>query len=276
MAKTLKPLPLPKCENKRALVAIAHADDLLLFAGGAVIRLIKAGWQVSVVRATDDRWDSYNLTPEQSIIANGSEFKSAMAAIGVNQILELNLPTDQLADHSEVSLRKDFIRVIREFKPYLVMTFDPDSYLYEDNEDHKKVASAMAEACWAAGFDKHPNSGGAQLPAFLPVAKWYFGREVAQATHYLNVGKYMKELTVATAKHKTMLINMARQLELKAITAGEQLDITINTEQLLAKFAKKILGSGRHKKVKSVEYAEIFRVVDDQVMIKKLSKSKGK
>jgi len=60
----------PITTNKRALVSIAHADDLLLFAGGTVSSLIKAGWEVAVVRATDDRWDSYQLSEKETIAAN--------------------------------------------------------------------------------------------------------------------------------------------------------------------------------------------------------------
>lgn len=119
-------------------MAIAHADDLLLFIGGTIAALVKAGWQIGVVRATDDRWDSYQLTEMATIKANQVEFDNAMAKIGVSKVFELGLSTDLLADYSEVELRKQFIRSIREFKPYLILTFDPDSYLYEDNEDHKR------------------------------------------------------------------------------------------------------------------------------------------
>ena len=271
MPKRLKP---PKSINKRALVAIAHADDLLLFIGGTISALISDGWQIGVVRATDDRWDSFKLSESQSIAANKSEFDQAMADLGVTQIFELGLATDQLADFSEVALRMEFIKIIRQFKPYLTITFDPDSYLYEDNEDHKKVAIAMAEANWASGFDKHPNAGDKQYPPYLPVAKWYFGREVAKPTHYFDVTKYLPKAIAATQLHKTMLTNMAHQVELKRQTIEDDSSITIDLEQLLNKFADKIMKSNRINLIKSVEYAEIFRVIDDSEQILKLTKVK--
>lgn len=271
MPKRLKP---PKSKNKRALVAIAHADDLLLFIGGTISALISDGWQIGVVRATDDRWDSFKLSESQSIAANKSEFDQAMAALGVKQIFELGLATDQLADFSEVALRMEFIKIIRQFKPYLTITFDPDSYLYEDNEDHKKVAIAMAEANWASGFDKHPNAGDQQYPPYLPVAKWYFGREVAKPTHYFDVTKHLPKAITATQLHKTMLTNMAHQVELKRQTIEDDSNITIDIEQLLNKFADKIMKSNRIDQIKGVEYAEIFRVIDDSEQILKLTKVK--
>ena len=271
MPKRLKP---PTSINKRALVAIAHADDLLLFIGGTISALISDGWQIGVVRATDDRWDSFKLSESQSIAANKSEFDQAMAALGVKQIFELGLATDQLADFSEVALRMEFIKIIRQFKPYLTITFDPDSYLYEDNEDHKKVAIAMAEANWASGFDKHPNAGDKQYPPYLPVAKWYFGREVAKPTHYFDVTKHLPKAITATQLHKTMLTNMAHQVELKRQTIEDDSNITIDIEQLLNKFADKIMKSNRIDQIKGVEYAEIFRVIDDSEQILKLTKVK--
>ena len=273
MPKQLLP---PKTENKRALVSIAHADDLLLFIGGTVAALVKAGWTVGVVRATDDRWDSYQLSAEETIIKNQNEFNLAMNEIGVSKIYELALPTDQLGDYSEVELRMAFIKVIREFKPYLTITFDPDSYLYEDNQDHKKVGIAMAEANWAAGFDKHPNAGALQLAPYLPMANWYFGRVVAKPTHYVDVSKNFKKVITAASLHKTMLINMARQLEIKAGSDNLKLNITSEVEQLPEKFVSKIMSKNRRNQVKGVEYAEIFRVIDSSEDITKISKSRRK
>ena len=269
-----KRLTSPKSKNKRALVVIAHADDLLLFIGGTICALVKDGWQIAVVRATDDRWDSYQLNEEKTIAANKTEFNQAMNAIGLSKFYELGLATDQLGDYSEVELRMQLIRVIREFKPYLTITFDPDSYLYEDNEDHKLVAKAMAEANWAAGFDKHPNAGDKQYPPYLPVAKWYFGRQVAKPTHYFDVTKHLPKAIAAAQLHKTMLTNMAHQVELKRQTIEDDSNITIDIEQLLYKFADKIIKSNRIDLIKSVEYAEIFRVIDDSEQILKLTKVK--
>ena len=48
----------------------------------------------------------------------------------------------------------------------------------------------------------------------------------------------------------------------------------IQIEQLLYKFADKIMKSNRINRIKSVEYAEIFRVIDDSEQILKLTKVK--
>lgn len=274
--KLLK-LKVPKTKNRVALVSVAHADDVLLFCGGAITTLIKAGWKVTVVRATNDRWDSFNLDESSSIVANTQEFNSAMATLGVSKVIDLNLDTDRLGDFSEVTLRSKYIDLIRDVKPYLVITFDPDSYLYEDNEDHRKVAVSMAEAMWTSGFDKHPGEKPGKIEPFLPVARWYFGREVAMPTHILDVTLQIDELVAATSLHETMLVNMARQLWLKGQTAGISLDkFFTNVSTDVSFFSAMIVKKSRQKKAKSKNFFEIYRVIDDINVLTVLSELEEK
>lgn len=267
----LKKLKIPDTNRRIAMVSIAHADDLLLFCGGAVASLIKEDWEVTVVRATNDRWDSFNISESATIEANTKELNLAMKKLGITKIVDLNLDTDRLGDYSEVNLRSNYIDLIREIKPYLVITFDPDSYLYEDNEDHKKVAIAMAEAMWTAGFDKHPGLKQGEIKPFLPVTRWYFGRNVAEPTHVLDITANIEVLISSTALHKTMLINMARQWWLKGETAGISLDDFFKkVTKDVSFFAEMIVKQSRRNKKLPKKYVEIYRVIDDTSVLKKL------
>lgn len=269
----LQRLNPPEITNKVALVSIAHADDLLFFCGGGVATLIDAGWKVTVVRATNDRWDSFDLDESATIEINTQEFNAAMTRLGISKVIDLGLDTDRLSDYSEVDLRSKYIDLIRDIKPFLIVTFDPDSYLYEDNEDHRKVAISMAEAMWTSGFDKHPGSKAGEIKPFLPVARWYFGREVALPTHILDVTPHIDLLISATSLHKTMLINMARQWWLK----GQTVDVSLNNFFSSVKrdssfFAEMLVKQGRKKKSRSSKYFEIYRVIDDSAVVSTLSR----
>jgi LmbE family N-acetylglucosaminyl deacetylase len=267
----IKKLKIPDTNRRIAMVSIAHADDLLLFCGGAVAALIKDDWEVTVVRATNDRWDSFDISESATIEANTKELNLAMKKLGITKIVDLNLDTDRLGDYSEVNLRSNYIDLIREIKPYLVITFDPDSFLYEDNEDHKKVAIAMAEAMWTAGFDKHPGLKQGEIKPFLPVSRWYFGRNVAEPTHVLDVTANIEVLISSTALHKTMLINMARQWWLKGETAGISLDDFFKkVTKDVSFFAEMIVKQSRRNKKLPKKYVEIYRVIDDTSVLKKL------
>jgi hypothetical protein len=67
---------------------------------------------------------------------------------------------------------------------------------------------------------------------------------------------------------------MARQLELKLQTIEDNSKVAIDLNDQLDKFATKIMKSSRINQVKGVEYAEIFRVIDDSKLILKLAKEK--
>ena len=97
---------------------------------------------------------------------------------------------------------------------------------------------------------------------------------MASPTHYFDVTKHLNNAIEAANEHKTMLTNMARQVELKFQTLADNSNITIEFEKLLSKFAAKIMKSSRSKQIKGVEYAEIFRVIDDSEQIKKIVGSK--
>ncbi len=256
-------LKIPSSGSKVALIAIAHADDLILFCGATTLNLIANGWRVHVLRVTDDRWDSWGVSVKETISRNLGEFTEAMSLIGVASVIDLGYPTDVLGNNSEVSLREQFIDIIRNLKPYLIMTFDPDSRLHEDNEDHKLVARAMAEASWAAGFDKHPGARGKVDSPHLPIEKWYFGRDVAEVTHYQNIAPFIDQLIVAIAIHKTMLHNMASQLHLQAKFLGYSLDRLISLVQDSPKdFAKLIIGDRDREEFRVVDSGKIFRVIE--------------
>ena len=258
-----KILEVPQTSSKVALVVIAHADDLLLFCGATTIHLINHGWQVHVVRVTDDRWDSWGLKESETMLQNSEEFRDAMATIGVASVTDFGYPTDLLGDRSEVTLRKELIDVVRKLKPYLVMTFDPDSFLHEDNEDHKLIARAMAEASWASGFDKHPGVSDSEIRPHLPIERWYFGRKVAEVTHHLPSSKYVDQLVTAIAKHKTMLINMAHQLDIQSRQIGHSLDKLIQLAKSSPKdFAQLIFANRNEEQLRIIGAERLFAVIE--------------
>ncbi|MFM8846957.1 MAG: PIG-L family deacetylase, partial [Actinomycetota bacterium] len=68
--------------GRTVLLVVAHADDPTLFLGGTVARWAADGWRVVVVRATDDRWDSWNTDEATTIAQNKQQFDEAMAILG--------------------------------------------------------------------------------------------------------------------------------------------------------------------------------------------------
>ncbi len=73
--------------------------------------------------------------------------------------------------------------LFRKHKPYAVFTFDPFG-LYENNQDHVRVAQAVDEAFWVSCFDKHyPEHFKEGLEPFSVCERWYFARQLSKVTH---------------------------------------------------------------------------------------------
>lgn len=206
------------------LLVVAHADDVALFLGGTVAAWSDANWRVVVVRVTDDRWDSVGADEASTIVANRAEFEAAAAVLGVAEIVELGYPTDVLGDLSEVELREHVIRLVRTYRPYALVSFDPYAMYGEDNQDHVKVAVAVDEAFWTSQFDlHHPEHLRAGLMPHGCYERWYFGRRVIDVTDVIDVSGTLARKVDAACCHRTMLTNYANQLRLQAQTGGWRL-----------------------------------------------------
>jgi LmbE family N-acetylglucosaminyl deacetylase len=213
-------------EGRTVLVVVAHADDPTLFLGGTIARWADAGWRVVCVRVTDDRWDSVGLTEAETVRANRDELREAATILGIAEVVDLGLPTDTLADASEVALRERIIRLVRIHRPHSLVTFDPYARTAEDNQDHLVVAAATDEAFWASQFDlHHPEHLAEGLEPHGCFERWWFGRSVVEVTDVVDIGGVIDRKVEAALAHRTMLRNSLNQLRLQARTGGWDLPI---------------------------------------------------
>ena len=206
---------------KTAMVISPHADDAAAFCGGTVAKFANQGWNVILVRVTDDRKDSVGLTIEETIARNTEELHKAGAALGVCEIVELGFETDMLADIPLGKLRERIVYLFRKYKPYAVFTFDPFG-LYENNQDHIRVAQAADEAFWVSCFDKHyPEHFEEGLEPFSVCERWYFARQLPNVTHYEEVSKTIEKRIEALCAHREMMRNTINQYRLQLKTWGK-------------------------------------------------------
>lgn len=249
------------------LIVVAHADDATLFVGGTIATWADAGWRVVCVRVTDDRWDSFGLSEDETIVANAEQFRRAAAILGIDEVVDLGHPTDVLGDASEVALRGELIREVRRHRPYALVTFDPYARTGEDNQDHLVVAAATDEAFWTSQFDKHHPEHLAEegLSPHGCFERWYFGRRVVEVTDVVDVSAAIDRKVEAALAHEAMMRNLAHQLRLQARTGGWRLplaesalgdgDLRPLVEPLVRGAAQRV---GEHY---GVAYAEELRVV---------------
>lgn len=208
-----------------AMVISPHADDAVAFCGGTIAKFAAEGWNVVLVRVTDDARDSVGLDMEETLRRNTAELHEGAAKLGVTEIVELGFPTDSLADLSLGTLRERIVYLIRKFQPYAVFTFDPDQW-GESNMDHVRVARASAEAFWVAAFDLHyPEHVAEGLKPFAVCEHWYFGRELPRPNYAVDVTGHLSRKIASFLCHETQLRHMVHQMMLQARTWGRRVEL---------------------------------------------------
>jgi len=204
------------------MIISPHADDAAAFCGGTIAKFADQGWNIILARVTDDRKDSVGLSIEDTINRNTEELHKAASILGVREIVELGFETDMLADIPLGKLRERIVYLFRKYRPYAVFTFDPNG-LFENNQDHVRVAQAVDEAFWVSCFDKHyPEHFMEGLEPFSVCERWYFARQLPRVTHYEEIAKTIERKIEALCAHREMMRNTISQYQLQLKTWGKQ------------------------------------------------------
>ena len=206
-----------------AMVISPHADDAAAFCGATLAKFIDQGWKVILVRVTDDRKDSLGLSIEETIQKNTEELRKSARILGIQEVVELGFETDMLADIPLGKLRERIVYLFRKYQPYAVFSFDPDG-LYENNQDHVRVAQAVDEAFWVACFDKHyPEHFKEGLKPYSVCERWYYARQLPSVTHVEEVSTTIERKILAVCAHREMMRNTIQQYRLQLLTWGKRL-----------------------------------------------------
>jgi LmbE family N-acetylglucosaminyl deacetylase len=160
----------------KVLAAIQpHADDLPLFAGGLVLKLIEEGYTGYLIRTTNDDHTGPGSVGE-GVLANERDNLAVADAFGMKKAYDLNYRNHMLDAVPPLELRLRLIFLFRLLRVDTVICYDPWSQ-YEENPDHYVTAKAVEAACWMAGMSKdYPEHFEAGLKPHAVTRKYYFAR----------------------------------------------------------------------------------------------------
>jgi LmbE family N-acetylglucosaminyl deacetylase len=205
---------------ERALVVTPHGDDVTLFAGGTLACWIQAGCQVRVVRVTQDEKDSFEHSVPDTIAYNREEFEEAMAVLGVNSTGQLGYRDCELLDAPYGEIRKRLIREIRTFCPDVVLSFDPAD-VTDENPDHRVVATAAADAAWAAAYPNfHPEYRAAGLEPHRTAGCYYFSRNFVTGDTAVDIREGVDRKVRAVGCQPTMMRTLMNDQLARMAAAG--------------------------------------------------------
>jgi LmbE family N-acetylglucosaminyl deacetylase len=228
---------------QRAMVIMAHPDDIEFSCAGTMARWAQAGAEICYVLVTsgDVGIAEPGMTRAKAAEIREAEQLAAAEVVGVREVIFLREP-DGMVENT-LTLRKKLVREIRRFKPEVVITTDPTTLWagenYINHPDHRAVSTATIDAIFPAAGQPHVFEELAEegLKAHkvrkVYVMNWGEG---SPGTIYVNITDTMELKIAALKKHASQISGW---------------DPAVMIRQWAAEAAKG----------KEMEYAEVYRVV---------------
>ena len=226
---------------KRAMVIVAHPDDIEFGCAGTVARWVKAGAEVCYVLCTsgDVGIAKPELTRAQVTEIREAEQLAAAEVLGVKDVIFLREPDGTLVN--TLDLRKRLVREIRRFRPEVVVCLDPtlffvSSNTYINHPDHRAAGTAAVDAVFPAAGQPH---------VFEELA------EEGLAAHKV------RKLYIDSWGNGDTFVNITDTIDLKLAALRKHVSQMgeWDPEPMLREW------SGEAAKGKEMQYAESFRVI---------------
>ncbi len=166
-----------KPHKGKVLAAIQpHCDDIPIFAGGTVAKLINEGYTGYLIRTSNDDHAGRGNTAGEVILNNEKDNEKVATALGLSKVYDLGYRNHRMDNISIQELRGRLIFLFRMLKVDTVVSYDPWGH-YEENPDHYVTASAVESACWMAGgrldYPEHMDAG---IKPHSVREKYYYAR----------------------------------------------------------------------------------------------------
>jgi LmbE family N-acetylglucosaminyl deacetylase len=146
-------------EHQKILVILAHPDDPEFFCGGTLARWAQAGHHITYYLLTcgDKGRNEHNMDipGDELCDLRHKEELAAASALGVEAVHFLDREDGTLVP--DIDLRRDVVRIIRQMKPDVLVTCDPQNLFASyglNHPDHRAAGQVVLDAVFpAAGND---------------------------------------------------------------------------------------------------------------------------
>jgi N,N'-diacetylchitobiose non-reducing end deacetylase len=202
------------------LALVPHPDDLEFYAGGTFARLIAEGVCGMIVIATNGSKGSYESEAEPLVRIRRAEAQRAAAVLGAESPLMLGHQDMELEKLAPDVLREQFIRLIRQHKPDVLIAQDPYG-LFEPHPDHRAVAWAALEAARYAPLPLvHPEHRQSGLEPHFVTEKYWYANDATHANKIVDVSETIERRLAALAEHASQMTSMVAGTLRQARLAG--------------------------------------------------------
>lgn len=194
---------------QRAMVIVAHPDDIEFGCAGTIARWVKDGAEVCYVLCTsgDVGIADPEMTRERAAEIREAEQRAAAAVIGVQEVVFLREPDGMLVN--TLDLRRRLVREIRRFKPDVVVTGDPTVVWagpnYINHPDHRAASQAALDAVFPAAGQPHVFEELAAEGLSAHKVRKVYATTWDKADLYVNISETIDLKVEALRAHKSQM-----------------------------------------------------------------------
>jgi LmbE family N-acetylglucosaminyl deacetylase len=130
---------------QRILAVGAHPDDLEILCSGTLARYAQQGAHIVMAIATDGSAGHMIIPPDELAEIRHREAQAAASIIGA-ELHWLGYPDELIFE--DIATRLRVVDLIREARPDLILTHDPNDY----HPDHRVVSRLLFDASFVSGL----------------------------------------------------------------------------------------------------------------------------
>ena len=151
-------------DERSILFIFAHPDDETFTCAGTACRYATEGVRLALVSATRGEAGTCGQPPicsrEELPAVREGELRRAAEIIGIGELYFLDYKDKELADAPVEEVRRALVRIIRQVRPTIVITFDPEGLNL--HPDHIAISRFTSDAVAAAADPRwFPEAGDA-------------------------------------------------------------------------------------------------------------------
>lgn len=198
-------------ESQRVLVVLAHPDDPEFFCGATLAKWARDGKEIHYLLLTcgDKGSDDPAMTPEMLCVDRQKEQRAAATVVGAKEVKFLGYADGELFNTLDV--RREIVREVRRFKPEVLVTSDPMTYIRPfgiNHPDHRAAGAATLDAIFPAAGNRmyFPELLQEGLEPHMPKEVWL--SVTMEPNQWINVTETVETKIAALREHKSQIKDM--------------------------------------------------------------------
>lgn len=256
-----------KPHRGKVLAAIQpHCDDVPIFAGGTVLKLIDEGYTGYLITMSNDSMAGTGSSIGDIVLRNERDTVEAARRLGLKEAIFLNYPNHNMDGWPLLEMRARLVFLFRALKIDTLFVYDP-SALYERNPDHYTTARAVESAAWMAASEwDYPEHFRAGLSVHGPKERYYFARGPQLVNRVVDIGVFMDGKVHANLANVTQgpAGNNGARLRQRLASQGKRLPLLGNDDETANRQYTRHFALARDRargQAHGLEYAELFHYI---------------